>query len=63
MTLAEEYVAKVRAEIELESRAIVGGSCKTLEDYKHRVGKVAGLHMAITILEDLFHTKPKEERN
>jgi vacuolar-type H+-ATPase subunit H len=63
MTLAEEYVAQLRAQIEMEAKAIVSGSPKTLEDYRHRVGKVAGLQMAITILEELFNSKPKEERD
>ena len=62
MLLITEYIAKVRERIDAERAALGRGAAANFEEYKRRVGIVAGLEAAITILEDILKVKPKEER-
>lgn len=63
MMLVTEYVALVRERIDAERAALGRGAASSFEDYRRRVGVVAGLEASISILEDLLKQKPKEERN
>lgn len=62
MLLLNEYVAEVKARIDILKEGLASGSAKSFDDYSKRVGTILGLKQAISLLEDLVKRKPKEER-
>lgn len=62
MLLLTEYVSEVQTRIEALKDSLANGSAQSFEEYTKRVGTIGGLKQAISILENLVKTKPREER-
>lgn len=62
MMLLSEYRAELQSRIDTLKDSLANGGAHSFEEYSKRVGTIAGMRMAITLLEDLVKQKPKEER-
>jgi len=62
MMLLSECRAELQSRIDGLKDSLASGGAHTFEEYSRRVGTIAGLRTAISILEDLVKHKPKEER-
>jgi hypothetical protein len=56
-----EIIKRVRAEIQIQADAVTAGTnVVSFEDYKHHVGKIEGLKLALEIVDEIL-TEDKEE--
>jgi hypothetical protein len=61
--LLEKYFEELQAHYQQEADQLIHGSPSSLEAYRQRVGYLAGLRAAETILHDLLRTTPTKERD
>ena len=63
MRILEQYFEELQAHYQNEADQLVHGSPASLEAYRQRVGYLAGLRTAETILRDLLRNTPTKERD
>jgi len=50
-----EIIGRVRAEIQIQAEAVTAGTnVVSFEDYKHNIGKIEGLKLALAIVDEIL---------
>lgn len=62
MFMLERFIEEVNKRIDAEKDALARGVAKNFDEYKKVTGTIAGLNLALTMLEDIVRKTPKEER-
>jgi hypothetical protein len=56
-----EIIGRVRAEINIQAEAVTAGTnVVSFEDYKHHIGKIEGLKLALAIVDEIL-TEDEED--
>ena len=56
-----EIISRVRSEIQVQAEAVTAGTnVVSFEDYKHHVGKIEGLKLALEIVDEIL-TEDEED--
>jgi len=56
-----EIISRVRSEIQIQAETVTAGTnVVSFEDYKHHVGKIEGLKLALEIVDEIL-TEDEEE--
>lgn len=63
MRILEEYFENLQEHYQNEANLLIVGGCNTLEAYRQRVGYLAGLRAAETLLRELLKKTPTKERD
>jgi hypothetical protein len=63
MSILGDYVTAIQNRIEDESAHVAAGRLGDFAEYKFKCGLIVGLNTAISMLEDIVKSKPREERH
>jgi hypothetical protein len=56
-----EIIGRVRTEINIQAEAVTAGTnVVSFEDYKHHIGKIEGLKLALAIVDEIL-TEDEED--
>lgn len=58
-----EYVTELNQRIDREKESLASGSSKSFDDYSRKVGLIAGMRAAVSLLYELVERLPREERD
>ena len=61
MSIAEDFLAKQRREIERTGNKVLSGKCETFEDYKAECARIAAHNLAIRNFQDVMNLYLEEE--
>ena len=64
--LRDSIAAALDAEIEVQNRIVLSGSCQTLDEYRHHAGQIRGFQRARAVVDkayrDMFEDRKIEDK-
>ena len=58
-----EIIGRVKTELEYQAEAVTAGTnVNSFEDYKHAIGKIEGLQLALGIIDEIL-TEDEEDKS
>ena len=63
MSIAEDFLAKQRREVERIGNKVLVGGCQTFEDYKAECARIAAYNMTIRNFQDVMKLYQEETDN